>query len=244
MAETALIGQANACYGCDFWGVIPGEVIIIEPQNKTYANVVSLTIQTKNPEFTPNNPWKEYSLWKSFRYSINGQDNVTITGESPIILTGLDQGSHSIVFYSSFSVNSGQLYGPYVHSSEPVYFSVINTDISIQEPQNKTYHTQNIPLNATINKPGSTLSYSLDNKATIPLTENTTLTNLPYGTHQITIYTDNNVTCQTIHFNIQAPPTKIPPTTLALVIIAISVILGIMLLILYKKISQTHSKKV
>jgi len=240
---TLIVEQTKAEYDAyELEGFIPGDLTIVEPKNTTYTNIVPLTIQTTPWSFEPNSKfYHAQPMGQGYSYSINGQANITITNTTPptILLTELDPGNHSIVVYTYFYFGMGQMWGPYGYSSEPAYFNVIKTNITIQEPQNKTYHTQTIPLSFTTKNPSTTLTYSLNNKANLTLTQNTTLTNLPHGSHQITIYADNTVASQTIHFTIQ-----IPPTTLTLTITTIlAVTLGIMLCIYKKRYNKTHGKK-
>ena len=85
------------------YGTMPPTISIVSPETKTYTtNNIPLT-------FTVNKPvsWMGYSL--------DGQANVTITGNTT--LTGLPDGSHSlIVFAMDTSGNTG--------ASETIYFSI------------------------------------------------------------------------------------------------------------------------
>jgi predicted small secreted protein len=68
------------------YGTIPPVVSVISPENKTYVSSnVSLA-------FTVNKP----ALWMG--YSLNGQDNVTITGNTT--LAGLANGLHNVTVYA------------------------------------------------------------------------------------------------------------------------------------------------
>jgi parallel beta-helix repeat protein len=82
---------------------LPPNIELFSPENKTYTtNSVSL-------RFSVNEP----TLWKG--YSLDGQANVTIFGD--ITLSGLSEGSHSLVVYVRDTAgNAG--------ASETVYFAV------------------------------------------------------------------------------------------------------------------------
>jgi hypothetical protein len=68
------------------YGTVPPVVSAVSPENKTYTSSnVSLV-------FTVNKP----ALWMG--YSLDGQDNVTITGN--ITLSGLANGSHNVTVYA------------------------------------------------------------------------------------------------------------------------------------------------
>ena len=70
---------------------------------------------------------------------------------------------------------------------------------------NKIYFSSDVPLTLTVNEPVSQVTYSLDGQRNVTTAGNTTLTNLPYGEHNVTVYTTDkagNVGASgTIHFN-------------------------------------------
>ena len=85
--------------------------------------------------------------------------------------------------------------------------------IRVGSPQNKTYTTDRVSLNFTVNEETSWMGYSLDGQKNVTITENTSpLTGLTDGSHNITVYatdTDGNtVTSETTYFTIKATPTK------------------------------------
>lgn len=86
--------------------------------------------------------------------------------------------------------------------------------ITIQSPQNTTYTTTTLPLNFTINEQTTNITYCLDGNTTTIPTQNTTLTNLSTGEHNLTITAQDaagNVgTSQTVQFTI-TNPTPAPP---------------------------------
>jgi hypothetical protein len=80
--------------------------------------------------------------------------------------------------------------------------------ISIVSPENRTYTANSVPLTFTVNKPAKWMAYSLDGKANVTIDGNTTLNELPNGSHNITIYaTDlegNTAASKTIYFTVDA----------------------------------------
>lgn len=139
---TPFIGQVTAVFDVnELEGFVPGDLIIVEPQNTTYIDVVPLNVVTSSGNFELNSLFYDCPLWNDgYSYSIDGQDNVTISAGTFLntTLTSLDSGGHCIVVYTYFYVAWGQLAGPYCYSSESVYFSVIKTDVTIHGPHNKT----------------------------------------------------------------------------------------------------------
>ena len=84
-------------------------------------------------------------------------------------------------------------------------------NISFLSEENKTYTTNNIPLNFTLSKPAQWIGYSLDGQANITTDGNITLTGLSNGQHNVIIYANdtygNNAPPQTITFTINKPST-------------------------------------
>jgi undecaprenyl-diphosphatase len=76
--------------------------------------------------------------------------------------------------------------------------------IVVSSPQNMTYTTPDIPLTFTVYGSSSWIGYSLDDQANVTTTGNTTLTNLPEGSHNVIVYfndTSGNVhSSNTVYF--------------------------------------------
>jgi len=73
--------------------------------------------------------------------------------------------------------------------------SVINFTIDTNPPkvsilslENKTYDSSDVPLNFTVSEKASLIKYSLDGLDNSTVKGNTTLTGLPNGGHNITVY--------------------------------------------------------
>jgi len=79
-------------------------------------------------------------------------------------------------------------------------------NISITSPENTTYSTSEVPLTFTTNKQATSMSYSVDGETNVTITGNTTITDLPNGPHNLTLYaideTDNSTPSETIYFTI------------------------------------------
>lgn len=85
------------------WDLTPPKITILSPKNETYTiNNISLTFT-----ISENSSWMGYSL--------DGQANVTITGNAT--LTGLSEGTHSLVIYATDATG-------YTSASETVYFTI------------------------------------------------------------------------------------------------------------------------
>jgi hypothetical protein len=136
---------------------------------------------------------------------LDGQTNVIITGNTT--LTGLSEGPHTIIVCIEDTPGN-------ISSSEIVYFTVASATqgISILSPENKTYNTADIPLTYTKNETGYYTAYSLDGQLYTD-TENTTLSGLADGTHELTVYanyTDSYIgESATVWFTVDTTPPNI-----------------------------------
>jgi hypothetical protein len=82
---------------------VPPTISIVSPENKTYAvDSVSSTFVVSEP-----------TVWNG--YSLDGQGNVTITGNTT--LTGLSDGSHSLTIYANDSAGN-------IGASGTIYFTI------------------------------------------------------------------------------------------------------------------------
>ena len=173
-----------------------------------------------------------------FTYSLDGQipENITITNSSvsvnagaPVFfvgsanLTALTEGPHNLTVHVIFD------YAPTTYSKSGIYKeseSTVNFMIDTVPPEviiltleNKTFSTTDIPLNIVVND-DSQITYSLDGQENMTFVGNTTLTNLPRGEHNVTVYAEDvvgNVAVSTIRFNIEPFPTALILSTITVV---------------------------
>jgi hypothetical protein len=189
-------------------------------------------------------------LW-GINYQLDGNfsDTVIVNSDlsSPldysVNLTNLTDGVHSLKVYAYASgwviqISSLTEYAvPINSSSNTVYFTVDTTSpmITILSLENQTYYTSNVPLNFTVNEVNSQISYSLDGLDNVTISGNTTLTELPNGDHNVTVYaTDqfgNTGASETICFTIIA----LFPTLLVVASVIIVAVIGAGLLFYFKK---------
>jgi hypothetical protein len=89
--------------------------------------------------------------------------------------------------------------------------------VSISAPLNETYELLVVPLNFTVSEKPSLIKYNLDGQKNLTLYRNTTLTDLTYGGHNLTIYVwdeAGNPGPETVVFRIDEPETESFPTSL------------------------------
>ena len=114
-------------------------------------------------------------------------------------------------------------------------------DIAVQSPEAKTYYESYVSLNFTVNEPVSLMQYSLDAQDNITITGNTTLSQLSYGLHNVTIYAQDNAenvgASETIIFTIAMAPKPPEPFPAALVVASTGTvaIVGVGLLVYFRK---------
>ncbi len=174
------------------YGTVPPDLQVLSPENTTYTyNDIPLVLSVNRP-----------TTW--IGYSLDGQDNVTITGD--VELTDVSEGPHNIIVY----VND--TFGNMV-SSGNVSFSVdtFSPQIKVLSPENKTYGGSDIQSSFTVNEPVSWMGYSLDGQDNVTITANVTLAVLSDGSHNITFYAEdlvgNTGASRTVYFEISPFPT-------------------------------------
>jgi hypothetical protein len=161
-----------------------------------------------------------------------------------VYLTNLTDGVHSLTVHAyatGFVVEIHGLWDYYVpiNSSSTMRFTLDSTlpSVSILSLENSTYHTANVTLAFTVDEPISLMSYSLDG-ANVTVTGNSTLTRLPYGEHNVTVYaTDiagNVGVSETVTFTV-AEPEAFPTAPVAAASVASIAVVGMALLIYFKK---------
>jgi hypothetical protein len=130
-------------------------------------------------------------------------ENHMLTGVSITAnFTEIPDGSHEITVYAN--IHDG------THAISTIYFT---TDaslpvITILSIENKTYRTQELPLNFTVNEPTSWIGHSLDGHENVSYVQNSTLNGLAYGSHNLMVYANDtvgNMANQTITFTIANP---------------------------------------
>ena len=182
---------------------------IISPSNTVYySNVLTLNVSFRSEV------WGNVKY--SMVYSLDGQENKSlpltdhyfscvVQGEhdkcyddGSVTLPNLSDGSHKITVYlqCDWAIGYGRSIGYvdyYYNDSQTVFFKVETTtpEISISL-QNKTYSSNNILLNLTLNKPMSKITYSLDGQENVTTSGDITLKGLSNGEHDLVAYAEDN----------------------------------------------------
>ena len=216
---------------------IPPLISIISPTNTTYETKVLLHLNITAIAY--------YQYVNYVSYTLDSQEHVAYSEETTdlnwsTILEGLSEGAHSLKVYASCksyyatSTSGGALYSRiYGASSDIVNFTVVYPpEISILSLENKTYNTNNISLDFTVNEPVSKIEYCLDGQEKLIIDGNVTLTGLSDGLHNVTVYAadmDGYVgISETAYFKIEAFPTAL--VIASVIIVAVVVVFAVFLL--------------
>jgi len=133
-----------------------------------------------------------------------------------------------------FTVDSDEPYHPQLPHTVDLSPPIVS-DISLE---NRVYLTSDVPLNFTVSEHTSRVTYSLDGRDNVTIAGNTTLTGLPAGTHNVTVYARDEAgnvgASETVHFSVEVP--ELFPATLLIAAAVVTVtIIGTGLLVYFKK---------
>ncbi len=117
-------------------------------------------------------------------------------------------------------------------------FDTVSPRISILSPQNQMYNDTSVPLVFAVFEPYSSMSYSLNGQDKVMINGNTTLSDLPNGSYNLTVYvTDNsgNIGVSEISFSISEE--TVTSQTMVISAIGVSAIVIVSIgLVYYKKV--------
>ena len=235
------------------------------PANTTYSsNSILLNVTIKRP-VSPN----DYAF--KMMYSLNGETNVTVPltatfydkstpnsifgflgsytlAEGFASLSNLSEGSYYLTVYGIYEhkgPTAGTNWPAVMHDTKTVYFMINNgvpPSIKTLQMQNESYQN-NLPLNFSVDEQISWMGYSLDNKANVTFSGNTTLNGLAYGPHKLVVYANDTVgnvgTTGNINFTITKPAAFQPEILPLTVILAIIIGIAATSLSLYRRHRKT-----
>jgi hypothetical protein len=226
----------------------PPFVTIRSPANGSYVNSVLLNVTVTKP-----GDWLSTQKLVSVSFQVDGKPYWAVRANSNLAspfnyslhITDLADGSHTIVVRAESTgvvINwiSGTVYSVPVDSVfATVYFTLDATPPNVSFlSSEEAYATCDVPLNFTVNELVSKICYVLDGQENVTVAGNTTLTNLPYGAHNVTVYATDNVgntgISETITFTI-AEPEPFPVAPVAAASVASIAVVGVALLVYFKK---------
>ena len=247
-------------WGSPPYGTNPPAILISSPNNNSLHAADSVTFafnvsirESKNtgyPQAVPMLTEVYYEAdWQEGNTSVYRVDMSTPYYEHIAdishnkTLTGIPDGNHNITIVSAAEGAYGVGLTSYYFSignTASVFFTIDTTPptIAVLSPENKTYTTSRLLLNFTVNEAVSQINYSLDGTENVTTAGNITLTDLPNGDHNITIYATDEAgnvgISETISFSV-AVPEPFPTAPVAAVSGASAFIVGAGLLVYFKK---------
>lgn len=213
---------------------------IISPANATYSSS-SLTLNVSMTGLVASN------INRTLTYSLDGEAPIAVPLE-------IDCGEHVpsiIATISGLATLSGLVEGPHnitvnmkteVTGKSPLWdngtacFLIddgVPPMVSVLSVENKTYATSDIPLTYSINEQVVRVLYYLDGQVSVYLSGNTTLTDLSEGSHDIIVHAYDgagNEVSEKVYFTVSPLP-----VALISVLIAVIAIVGVGLIIYFKK---------
>jgi len=210
-------------------------------ENKAVVNGTSRFTYVYNSTSTAENPYDKYYGRTTGSYSCNVRLEDVPEGYHTIRIKATERG----YYYHIVGGISFKYYGYSKSAILLVNFIVDSVPIVLfLSFENRTFAASDVPLNFTVNQAVSKIAYCLDGQENVTISGNTTLTELPNGEHNVTVYatddTGNTGASETIIFNVDKPEPPEPPepfpTTLVATASAASVaIIGAGLLVYFKK---------
>ena len=164
----------------------------------------------------------EGNYWNTYHGEDNNSDGL---GDSPFYL-------------DSTHLDRYPLMNPFNLSNVEEVFPdwLIMPTVNLVSPESVTSSIRNVSVNFIPNKQMSWIGYSLDGLENITISGNLTLTDLPFGTHNITVYAidgyGNQNSSQTISFTIKEPE-YFP--TLLVIVASISIVFICLVVIMFRR---------
>jgi len=200
----------------------------VTPFLMSYSNNNTIIKNNINPlvsDFSYNNTWDNGSVgnyWSGYKGADANGDGI---GDTPYVI-------------SSEAQDRFPLMNPW-DPARP--YDTVPPRISIISPENKVYNDTSVPLTFLIYEASSWMGYSLDGQDNVTIAGNTTLSGLPNGSYNLTVYvTDssgNTGASETIYFDVDAPePFPVVPVAAAS---GVS-IAGVAVCLLYYRKKRNH----
>jgi hypothetical protein len=161
-------------------------------------------------------------------------------------LTGIPDGRHSIVITAVGAggyANGLTWYQFGINSSSSVNFTIDTIPVvSFLSFENRTFDTSDVPLNFTVNKSVSRITYCLDGQDNATVAGNTTISGLTNGLHNVTVYAEDSFgnmgTSETVGFSVEVP---FPTALVAATSVTAAVVVGVGLILHFKKSKRRNT---
>ena len=248
----------------------PSGITLFSPINSTYNSqhlTLNLTLYSAGSMgYIDSRISMNYSIdgklcgYVPFTVSNPGVHVIT-NGVGLVSLPELSEGSHSLTLYLE-GFNQKYPEPRFLSYVDTVYFSIDLTapNVSILSPENKTYAVANITTAVTlldfiVDEDVSKVTYSLDGQNDAVIAGNTTVTGLPFGSHNVTMHVQdlagNTGTSKTANFTIAAEqepksdsePELFPTVPVATASFAVVALAGAGFLVYHKRRAKQFSQE-
>jgi hypothetical protein len=181
--------------------------------------------QTENATYRE----EERALFLSSQDVVFSKSEGTYFGNA--ILPKLSEGMHNLTVWVRAEFNQVTTYDPlWAAISKTITFKIdtVSPNPKFLVPDNSTFKTSEVLLNFTVDEAFSKIEYSLDRQSNVTIGGNTTLTGLPNGRHNVTIYAtdeaENTGASETLIFYVDAPEAfpVVPAAAVAVVALVVS----------------------
>lgn len=123
---------------------------------------------------------------------------------------------------------------------------ILTPAVSVMSPSNETYSTTNISLSISIDKPFNWVGYSLDGQSNVTINGNTTIPDIAYGLHSITVYANSTFgiigASETIEFSVVKPVSVVKPES-AMSVIALLVPVTVIAVVIGLAVALLHLRR-
>ncbi len=220
----------------------PPTISIISPDNNTICNKNSVYItynvsvgkrdaKTTDPlfihEISYRGDWQENAT----DIDLEALDYV-LPRDFSINITDVPEGKHEITIYAGetgyYYPDLHVYYSFSINSSSTVSFTVdtVPPTVSVLSPRNASLKSPDAELHLAVNEPASRIEYCLDGQDNVTVAGNSTLSGLPVGLHNVTVYAwdaaGNVGASETVTFTVTEPESF--PTVPAVAVSAVSII--------------------
>ncbi len=181
--------------------ILVSPISIVSPVNQTYSpQQLTLTI-------TFNSFLDSSKANLTIVYSIDGKANFTVNTKAIPVPMGVQsyyvtngsatlpempEGTHCITVYGKYEFP--MVYHGVAYDNRTVCLTINDGNppvITFLSIENKTYSQSNLQINFQTDESTSWTGFCLDEKANATVTENLTLTELPSGSHTLTLYAND-----------------------------------------------------